>query len=59
MRLMLGSNGDPSLLVSVDDDYNPSRFKFSVINGAWEGEFIDGHISIFGCPAETILRSTK
>lgn len=50
MRLMLGTNNEPSLLVRVADDYNPTNFKFSVINGAWEGEFTNGYITVFGCP---------
>jgi len=51
MRLMLGNGNEPNLLVTVKDDYDPTRFTFSVINGAWDGEFINGNISIFGCPS--------
>ena len=47
---MIGYGNTPSLLVSVADDYNPTNFKFRVVNGAWEGEFINGNISIFGPP---------
>jgi hypothetical protein len=50
MRLMLGANGNPSLLVAVADDYNPSNFKFTVINGCWDGVFTDGHVTVKGCP---------
>jgi hypothetical protein len=46
---MLGDD-KPSLLVSVDKGYNPNRFNFHVVNGAWEGEFINGNISVFGPP---------
>lgn len=48
MRLMLGTEGNPSLLVSVADNYDPTNFGFEVINGAWEGHFTNGHISILG-----------
>lgn len=51
MRLMLGRNGEPCLLVSVDDNYNPYDFKFYVINGCWEGQCQDGMITINGCPS--------
>lgn len=38
MRLMLGKNNVPSLLVEVDEsDYNLNEFNFNVVNGAWEG----------------------
>ena len=46
MRLMLGTEGNPSLLVSVADNYDPTNFKFDVVNGAWEGHFTNGHISV-------------
>ena len=48
MRLMLGTEGNPSLLVSVADNYDPTNFKFDVINGAWEGHFTNGHVSVLG-----------
>jgi hypothetical protein len=34
---MLGDKNGPSLLVDVDDNYNPTNFKFYVVNGAWDG----------------------
>lgn len=43
---MLGIDGDPQLLVSVDDNYNPTNFAFTVINGAWDGTFKDGEIRV-------------
>ena len=46
MRLMLGTPGKPELLVSVSNNYNPSNFAFDVINGAWEGHFTNGYITI-------------
>lgn len=50
MRLMLGTPGNPSLLVSVDDNYDPTTFKFSVINGQWDGVFTNGHVTVLGIP---------
>ena len=50
MRLMLGTVDRPSLLVTVEEDYNPANFKFRVINGAWDGQFINGNITVFGSP---------
>ena len=50
MRLMLGKDGKPSLLVTVEDDYDTANFKFRVINGAWEGVFTNSHITILGIP---------
>ena len=51
MRLMLGRNNKPYLLVSVDNDYNLSDFKFYVVNGGWEGRYQYGRITILGCPS--------
>lgn len=50
MRLMLGCNGIPSLLVSVSK-YTPTEFNFDVINGAWEGKFTNGYITVFDAPS--------
>jgi hypothetical protein len=50
MRLMLGDKSGPSLLVSVDDNYDPKKFEFTVINGGWDGVFTNGHITILGDP---------
>lgn len=50
MRLMLGNDGIPCLLVDVAGGYNPKRFSFDVINGAWEGEFVNGYITVYGPP---------
>ena len=51
---MLGKPDQPSLLVTVDDNYNPADFAFDVINGAWLGHFTNGHVSVLGgtgyCP---------
>lgn len=57
MRLMLGVNNVPQLLVSVDGNYSgvgeptKDRFDFWVINGAWSGIFNDGFVTVFGCPS--------
>lgn len=46
MRLMLGTPGVPSLLVSVDDNYDPTNFKFRVINGGWDGTYKNGEVRV-------------
>lgn len=46
MRLMLGTKDHPSLLVDVGDGIDRNLFDFWVVNGAWEGTFINGHITI-------------
>ena len=47
MRLMLGTAGDPSLLVSAEIEYGDyTSFDFYVINGAWPGHYTDGYITI-------------
>lgn len=49
MRLMLStSNSEPSLLVEVDDNYDPKDFRFMVINGGWAGRFDNGDITVDG-----------
>lgn len=47
MRLMLGFAEQPSLLVSVDDNYNPECFKFWVVNGCWNGRLTSGYLTVF------------
>lgn len=46
MRLMLGTKDNPSLLVNVKENYDPNHFDFYVVNGAWDGTFYKGHITI-------------
>lgn len=46
MRLMIGTEGKPSLLVSVEDFANENEFDFYVVNGAWPGKFLYGHIIV-------------
>lgn len=56
MRLMLGRNSEPYLLVGVQNlpasgEYDPNNFKFYVVNGCWEGQYQGGFITIFGAPS--------
>ena len=44
---MLGTNERPSLLVEVEKEYSPTHFDFYVINGAWDGTFYNGHVTIW------------
>lgn len=50
MRLMLGVDGCPSLLVSVDEFDDQNNFSFYVVNGCWEGKFHNGYITVLGPP---------
>ena len=47
MRLMLGTNDNPSLLVNVEQEYAPDHFEFWVVNGAWAGTFYQGKITVW------------
>lgn len=47
MRLMLGPNDTPSLLVNVEQEYAPDHFEFWVVNGAWAGTFYQGKITVW------------
>lgn len=47
MRLMLGTRDTPSLLVDITQEKNPGEFDFWVVNGAWEGTFTNGHITVW------------
>ena len=51
MRLMLGTKDQPSLLVSIHQEYGPNHFEFWVVNGCWEGTFYNGYVTIRDCPA--------
>ena len=48
MRVMLGRNGEPWLLVKVDSTSDMNEFDFWVINGAWHGVFTFGTITVLG-----------
>lgn len=50
MRLMLGTKDDPSLLVSVHQEYSSTHFEFWVVNGCWDGTFTNGYITVWGSP---------
>ena len=50
MRLMLGTKDHPSLLVDVEQEKSPTEFDFWVVNGAWNGSFTNGHITIRNPP---------
>ena len=54
MRLMLGTGSVPSLLVDVVNTYNPTDFKFDVVNGGWSGRFVDGTVHVDGDHGEPI-----
>jgi hypothetical protein len=51
MRLMLGTKDKPSLLVNVNQEHSPTHFEFWVVNGAWDGTFNNGYITIWDCPS--------
>lgn len=46
MRLMLGTAERPSLLVNVGQEYSPTHFDFWVVNGAWDGTFYNGYVTV-------------
>jgi hypothetical protein len=43
---MLGTTERPELLVNVKDDYNPAHFDFWVVNGNWDGTYINGYVTV-------------
>lgn len=46
MRLMLGTKDRPSLLVNVGQEYSLTHFDFWVVNGAWDGTFYNGYVTV-------------
>ena len=48
---MLGTKDRPSLLVDIEQEHSPTHFEFWVVNGAWEGTFYNGHVTVYGCPS--------
>jgi hypothetical protein len=44
---MLGLPHRPLLLVIVNRSRSPDDFDFWVINGAWDGTYCDGHVTIW------------
>lgn len=51
MRLMLGTKDQPSLLVDVEQEKSPTEFDFWVVNGAWNGTYTNGHITVWNPPS--------
>ena len=43
---MLGTAERPSLLVNIKQEYSPTHFDFWVVNGAWEGTFYNGYVTV-------------
>lgn len=46
MRLMLGIKDRPSLLIEVRQEHEPDHFDFWVVNGAWNGTFYNGYVTV-------------
>jgi hypothetical protein len=46
MRLMLGTKDRPSLLIEVGQEHAPDHFDFWVVNGAWNGTFYNGYVTV-------------
>ncbi len=57
MKLMLGQNNNPVLLVTVDGqfsgigEFNENNFDFWVHNGAWSGIYTNGFVTVLDCPS--------
>lgn len=51
MRLMLGTQERPKLLVNVEQEYSPTHFDFWVVNGNWNGTFYNGYVTVYNCPS--------
>jgi hypothetical protein len=47
MRLMLGTNDKPSLLVDVQQEFSLTHFEFWVVNGCWEGTYTNGYVTVW------------
>lgn len=47
---MLGNGTEPNLLVNVDSGYDPEKFNFLVVNGAWHGVYTAGYITVSNPP---------
>ena len=62
MRLMLGANNKPILLVEVGiwTKKAPStNFDFLVVNGEWEGTYTNGYVTARGCPDGSFISLDK
>ncbi len=51
MRLMLGKDNKPSLLVDVEQEYSSTHFDFNVVNGRWNGTYYNGYVTVHNCPS--------
>ena len=51
MRLMLGTEERPSLLVDIRQEFSPTHFDFWVVNGCWEGTYYNGYVTVHDCPS--------
>jgi hypothetical protein len=47
MRLMLGTEERPSLLVDIQQEFSPTHFEFWVVNGCWEGTYTNGYVTVW------------
>ena len=47
MRLMLGTRNIPNLLIDVEKIHGPGHFDFWVVNGAWNGTYYNGYVTIW------------
>jgi hypothetical protein len=48
---MLGTQERPELLVNIKQEYAPDHFDFWVVNGAWEGTYYKGYVTVQNCPS--------
>jgi hypothetical protein len=48
---MLGTKERPELLVNVGQEYSPTHFDFWVVNGAWDGTYYNGYVTVHDCPS--------
>jgi hypothetical protein len=48
---MLGTKDSPSLLIELEQEMSPAHFDFWVVNGAWQGVFTNGYITVLDCPS--------
>lgn len=59
MMLMLGTRVRPELLVVVEQERGLSDFDFRVVNGAWNGTFFNGHITVWDPPSGSYTTMDK
>lgn len=44
---MLGTSGIPNLLVEIEQEKSPTEFDFWVVNGAWNGTYNNGRVTVW------------